>query len=168
MDLSKLSSVLFTEQSMWLVLTGAVVFGAILLLDKLKKEPNKPNTEALSEKEEINLVKGQQSIDFLERLIKEKYNYHLYLTLLPIYMDKKIPEKKIIDTTKEKIYVSVVGSLTNQVKTEMLKYFTEKGIEIFIHEKIIILMNETDFKASDSIGQHLFSEIRDHDLKKIL
>ncbi len=116
---------------------------------------------------DVDLIEGQQAIDFLERLIKEKYNYYLYLKLLPIYLDRKIPEKNIVEEVKSKIYVSVVGSLTRGVKNEILKFFTEKGIEIFVHEKIVILMNETDFQASDKFTEG-FREITIGNVDKMI
>ncbi len=127
----------------------------------------KYKTQILTPKLELNFTKGQEAIDFLERLIKEKYNYYMYLELLPIYLDRKIPEKNIIKTIREKIYVSVVGSLTRNVKEEMLKYFTEKGIEIFVNEKIIILMNETDFRAAEKFTEE-FREINMSNIDKLL
>ncbi len=125
----------------------------------------KPSTESHIG---VDLQKGQLAIDYLQRLISEKYNYYMYLDLLPIYLDRKIPEKNIIKDVKEKIYVSVVGSLTKPVKQEILKFFTEKGIEIFVHESIVIHMNKTDFQASDSVNSRFISDLRDADIDKIL
>lgn len=115
----------------------------------------------------LDLTKGGESIDFLERLIREKYNYYMYLELLPIYLDRKIPEKNIIKEIKEKIYVSVVGSLTNEVKQEILRFFTERGIEIFVHEKIVIMMNETDFSAAERFSE-AFREISLTNVSKLI
>ncbi len=127
----------------------------------------KIEVEKLEEIKPVSLVKGQEAIDFIERLIKEKYNYYMYLELLPIYLDHKIPEKNKIKVIKEKIYVSVVGSLTRHVKSEILDFFTEKGIEIFIHEKIIILMNETDFRSTERFTES-FREITANNVSQII
>jgi hypothetical protein len=115
----------------------------------------------------INPDEGQDALNFLDRIIKEKYNYHLYLILLPIYSDNKIPEKKVINELKEKIYVSVVGSLTHPVKKEILRFFTEKGIELYVHERIVILMNETDFRAVDKFNE-AFRDLNKNNIEKIL
>ncbi len=133
-------------------------------LFRTKSTPVEAKTE---DETEVDLIEGQQAIDFLERLIKEKYNYYLYLKLLPIYLDHKIPEKNIVEEVKSKIYVSVVGSLTRGVKNEILKFFTEKGIEIFVYEKIVILMNETDFQASDRFTEG-FREINVGNVDKMI
>ncbi len=116
---------------------------------------------------DIDLRKGQLAMDFLERLIREKYNYYMYLELLPIYLDRKIPEKNTIKNIKEKIYVSVVGSLTRSVKHEILNFFTEKGIEIFVNEKIIIMMNETDFRSAEKFTE-AFREINANNVDRII
>jgi hypothetical protein len=107
----------------------------------------------LTNEKVIDLVHGQETLNFIDRIVKEKYSYHLYLTLMPIYLDRKIPEKKKIQELKEKIYVAVVGSLSVSVKNEVLRFFTEKGIEIYVHERIIILMNETDFKNAEKFTE---------------
>ncbi len=130
------------------------------------EDENQDNQEIVDTKL-IDLDEGQNAIAYLERLIKEKYNYYKYLELLPIYLDRKIPEKKIIKEIKEKVYVSVVGSLTHNVKKEILRFFTEKGIEIFVHEKIIIHMNETDLRASEKTTES-FRELTVGNIDKII
>jgi hypothetical protein len=115
----------------------------------------------------IDLTQGQDNLNFLDRMIKEKFNYHLYLTLMPIYFDGKIPEKKVIKDLKENIYVTVVGSLSNVVKKEMLRFFTEKGIELYVHERIIILLNETDFRSSEKFKE-AFRDLNVRNVDKIL
>jgi len=104
--------------------------------------------EDIQSKEHIDFVYIQEAMKFMDNIIDSKYNYYLYNVLMPIYLDKKIPEKKLVETTKEKIYVSVVGGLTPSVKKSILEFFTEKGIEIYIHERIIVLMNRTDFHST--------------------
>ncbi len=144
-----------------------VVF--VLIIRALDNRPTK-NTEAGVEAEvevEIDLKQGQAAMDYLERLILAKYNYYMYLELLPIYLDQKIPEKNTVKKVKERIYVSVVGSLTRPVKNEILKYFSEKGIEIFIHEKIMIHMNETDFQTSSKFSE-TFREINNTNIDKLI
>ena len=161
------------EQFLAYLFLGIMIISALVVLDRRIKNKVKKKEIQLKEKEvhectsEINVVEGMKVIDFLERIIKEKYNYHMYLTLLPIYMEKKIPEKKVITDLKEKIYVSVVGSLTKDVKHKILQFFTEKGIEIFIHEKIIIYMNETDFKSTEKFNE-AFREITPSNVDKII
>ena len=107
------------------------------IIKEFEKEKNKEYTD---------FKYSEDALKFIDKLIQSKYNYHLYTTLLPVYLDKKIPEKKMIETVKEKIYVSIVGGLTRETKKSILRFFTEKGIEIYINEKIIVLMNETDFR----------------------
>jgi maleate cis-trans isomerase len=161
------------EQFLTYVALAIIIITGLVFLDKKIKNNIKHKELEIKEKEiqectnEIDVVEGMKVIDFLERMIKEKYNYHMYLTLLPIYIDKKIPEKKVISDLKEKIYVSVVGSLTKDVKRKILQFFTEKGIEIYIHEKIIIFMNETDFRSAEKYNE-AFRDISVSNVDKIL
>ncbi len=158
-----------TEVMLAVVIIASFLIGVVAqtIKSKLKKTEKEIETEEVNEPAEIDLTKGQLAIDYLERIISEKYNYYKYLELLPIYLDNKIPEKKVIKETKEKIYVSVVGSLTTEVKRELLKFFTEKGIEIFVHEKIIIHMNQTDFRASEKLTES-FREITAGNVDKLM
>ncbi len=121
------------------------------------KEPE-PESKELIPIKEVDLTRGQVAMDFIDRLIQEKYNYYMYLELLPIYLDRKIPEKNVINKVKEKIYVSVVGSLSVDVKYEMLKFFTERGMEIYVNEKIVVMINRTDFKSAERFTES-FREI---------
>jgi heme exporter protein D len=157
-------------QYIWVGVFIIAIAILIYLIQKTNTD-NKTIDKEIQQEEEfiqkINITEGELILNFLDRFILEKYNYHKYLTLLPIYLDKKIPEKNIVQDVKEKIYVSVVGSLTKPVKSKILTFFTEKGIEIYIHEKIVILMNETDF-ASTGKYTEAFRDINLTNVDKIL
>jgi hypothetical protein len=141
-----------------------ISLGLYFFLTSLNKEKN---TNTPPPYKQMDFVKGEQALKFLDRIIKEKYTFHLYAKLLPIYLDKKIPEKNIVQEVKEKIYVSVVGSLSKDVKKNYLEYFTEKGIEIYINEKIMIYMNETDFRTAEKYTES-FRDLKPHEAEKLL
>ena len=134
---------------------------------------NKVNTllnerkELTKKLDQIDFRYASEAMSFLDKIIQEKYKFYMYSTLMPLYLDSKIPEKKMINEIKEKIYVSVVGSLTTETKKSILSFFTEKGVEIYIHEKIIGLMNETDFKASNKLNEK-FKDIRGKKLDTLI
>ena len=115
----------------------------------------------------VDFKYAEDAMKFLDKIIYEKYKYHLYTTLLPIYLDKQIPEKKMISDIKEKIYVSVVGSLTRETKKSILNFFTEKGIEIYIHEKIMVHMNETDFRSTEKFTE-AFRDIKSKNVDQLI
>jgi len=124
-------------------------------ISKAYKELEQKNSEYLQELEfkRIDFKYTEDAIKFLDKLIEDKYNFYMYTVLIPIYLDQKIPEKKMIHDIKEKIYVSVVGGLQTRTKKSILEFFTEKGIEIYVHEKILVLMNRTDFKTSSKYSE---------------
>jgi hypothetical protein len=162
------NTIIFIIISILVVLATTEIISYFKNQFKSKKEIESEKPKELPEStKEVDLSRGQMALDYLDRLIKEKYQYYLYLDLLPIYLDRKIPEKNIISKTKEKIYVSIVGSLTRDVKQEILKYFTEKGIEIYVNEKILIYMNETDFQTAQKYTES-FREMNVNDLDKLL
>jgi len=132
----------------------------ILARKKIKLLETKPPQKA-------NFEYNESALNFLDRLIENKYNFHMYTTLIPIYMDSKIPEKKTIKELKEKIYVSVVGGLSTKTKISILDFFTEKGVEIYIHERIMILMNKTDFKTSGKYTEG-FRNLKSNQIQNIM
>jgi len=107
---------------------------------------------------DVDFLYTKQGLSFLDDLIKTKYTFYMYSELMPTYLDSKVPEKSAVLELKEKIYVSVVGGLTQEVKKALLLTFTEKGIRIYINEKIMIHINETDFKISET-GSQSFKDI---------
>jgi uncharacterized protein YneF (UPF0154 family) len=131
------------------------------------KDKSAQKKPLLQNSQVFNFKSGQEALDYLDRLIKEKYTYQLYANLLPIYLDRKIPEKNIVKEIKEKIYVTTVGSLSPEVKREILKYFTQKGIEIYINEKIMIYMNETDFRTAEKFTES-FRDLKPDQVEKFL
>jgi hypothetical protein len=169
-----LENLLWTEPV--IIASMILIIGSLLILSHLwssfsskrnKGDKGEKNEDETKEVKEVDLKKALVALDFLNKIIKEKYNYYMYLDLLPVYIEKKIPEKKLIDKTKNKIYVSVVGSLSRSVKFEILNYFTEKGIEIYVNERIIILMNETDFESTEKYGG-TFRNISPSNVQKLL
>jgi len=127
-------------------------FAAVKKELKIKKEEN------------IDFNKAQEGIQFLDNVIKDKFNYHKYSDLFPAYLDNKVPEKKLIHELKNKIYISVVGGLSQNAKNTYLRYFNQKGMEIYIHEKIMILMNETDFKSAGNPNNFFLKNINKNNI----
>ena len=142
-------------------LTSIFLFGLILRRSKgfsaLQEQYLKLEEELRFKRTDFKYT--EDAIKFLDKLIEDKYNFYMYTVLIPIYLDHKIPEKKIIHDLKEKIYVSVVGGLQIRTKKSILEFFTEKGIEIYIHEKILVHMNKTDFKTAGKYSE-AFRELR--------
>jgi len=147
------------------------IIGIVLLIIALFfytiRNDKKEALKKLKAKPRIDFDEGQKVLDYLDRIIKDKYRYYLYTYFLPIYLDKKIPEKKTVDEIKKKIYVSVVGGITRETKDEILKYFTEKGIEIYINEKIMVFMNETDFQAEQKVTE-TFRDLKPELMEKVM
>jgi hypothetical protein len=148
-------------------LIGIAILGyifAIIFMISNRRNINKlKNNQEVIETLENDILKNEEikldfsyvsgSLAFMDQLIKDKYTFYLYSELMPIYLDNKIPEKSQIRKIKERIYVSVVGGLTIKTKKSLLDAFTEKGIRIYINEKIMILLNKTDFSTSNKYNE---------------
>jgi hypothetical protein len=160
---------MFNLEMVLLLITG-VFFSYIIYLQIKINNKNKKIKELLSlndRHKNVDFKYVEDAMKFLDKIIQEKYKYHLYATLLPVYLDKQIPEKKMISEIKEKIYVSVVGSLTSETKKSILNFFTEKGIEIYIHEKIMVHMNETDFRSTEKFTE-AFRDIKSKNVDQLI
>lgn len=116
---------------------------------------------------QLDIKEAQEVLDYLNNLIREKFNYHLHSKLLPLYVSGKIPETKIVKEIKENIYLSVTASISTQLKKIILKYFSPKGIELLIHEKIMTMINEVDFTMTKS-ERDVFKDITAKNISKIL
>ena len=136
------------------------IFGLIigLFFKEIKPKKKQPAPK-------IDMEEADKILNYLNRLIKEKYNYYMYLELLPLYMENKVPENKVIDSIKKKIYATVVGGFPHAMKQNILKYFTEKGIEVYINERILFYINQTDFKLNP---EENFKGIKSGNLEKFM
>ena len=114
----------------------------------------------------VNFKTASDALEFINKITEEKFNFYLFGELLPLYQKSKIPETSVITEIKNSIYLSITASLTSDMKLEILKFFTKKGVEMHIHEKIMLLMNKIDYTlTSDSKN---FNEINPNNIHKIL
>lgn len=149
-----------------------ISFGSFIYIlnDISKKKQNEANElpEYFSEiPAKLDIKEAQEVLDYLNNLIREKFNYHLHSKLLPLYVSGKIPETKVVKEIKENIYLSVTASVSPQLKKIILKYFSSKGVELLIHEKIMTMINEVDFTMTKS-EKDVFKDITAKNISKIL
>jgi len=114
----------------------------------------------------VNFKTASEALEFINKITEEKFNFYLFGELLPLYQKSKIPETSVITEIKNSIYLSITASLTSDMKLEILKFFTKKGIEMHIHEKIMLLMNKIDYTLTS--GSKNFNEINPNNIHKIL
>ena len=100
----------------------------------------------------IRTEDGQRIKSFIKELVHDKFDYFLYKDILPIYNDGKIPESKTIDNIKNSIYLSITAGLSIKQKKAALDHFSVKGIEMIIHEYVIVLFNKVDYKINLTNG----------------
>jgi len=114
----------------------------------------------------VDFKDGQDMFKYLDQLIHENFNYYLYSHLLPIYMEGKTPDKKTTNDLKQKIFISIVGSISENMKNRILLYFSEKGIKIYINQKIMVHVNKVDFKAHGETNS--FNNIKLNNIKSFI
>lgn len=161
------------------ILLASIFIFALVLMDKKNKDKNA--TKAKKEADEIKAKQQEESktnsltmqearevIDYMNLLIQEKFNYHLHSKLLPLYVSGKTPEIKVIKEIKDHIYLSIITSLSPALKNKILKYHTNKGLDIMIHERIMSLLNEIDFTMTKNKSGEVFKGINMQNVDKIL
>jgi hypothetical protein len=110
-----------------------------------KKISGQMNTKV----ENINFQTAKEALRFLDDQIQKKFEFYTYSQLLPLYHKNTIPEEKVIREIKDKIYIDIVGSFNLELKKEYQKFFTKQGVEIYINQTILILLNKLDFQLSE-------------------
>ena len=123
-------------------------FGYYMNLNKNKKL-FKEEIKEIEETHEIDFQKVQAAEKILDNLIKTNFKVQFYLEFLPVYLDKKVPEKSLINKAKQNIYISVIGKLTPDYLKILLSVYNKKGLEMLIHEKILVMINELDYSFSE-------------------
>jgi len=132
------------------IILGVVIIGWLIYLT-IKSLKHQPPTI-------IDFNDAQSAITFLNIMIKEKYNYYNYIKLLPLYNELKIPENKLIQEIKHTIFLNIRGSLSEEITSNLLKYFSRKGLDIYINEKIIVFINQVDYNIKTNQSQKITSE----------
>ena len=148
----------------WTIVASFLIVAVLGLVLVNKEAPieNKIETKITA----VSVNEAQEVLVYLNALIQEKFNYHLYSKLLTTYSDNRVPEVKDIKKIKEHIYLSVTTSLAVGFKKTILRYHTVKGIEVIIHERVMTLLNEVDFTMTNK--KDGFKELNLKNLSKII
>lgn len=113
----------------------------------------------------LDIKEAKEILLFINDIIREKFNHQMYSKLLPNYIANKsidlATHKDIID----RIYTTVTITLTPGIRKKIKKYYTTKGIELLIKERVISLISEVDFNMGNSKNKKAIMD--DFDSKSI-
>jgi len=101
----------------------------------------------------IDIGTSKSIKNFIIDLVDDRFNYYLYTEILPLYMSNKKLDKTMIQEIKEKIFIEISLFLSKEQKKYISNYFTQKGIQIFIYERVVILINKIDLSFYKNIDQ---------------
>jgi len=133
------------------VIAGAI--GSLFFTYRLYNE----NKELMKKKEDKKIIKenlfedlkiGKESVEQLNNLVQEKFNYYLYKDILPVYVSSKTQKfnKEDFKKLKDKFYNDVLISVSPSLKKGLQKSLSPDGIGLLIHEKFGYLFNKVDSK----------------------
>jgi len=114
----------------------------------------------------IDVSKYEERRKFLDDFILLNFKISLYTEILPLYNTNKSLQKKQINEIRNKIFAGVIGKLRPEILNLYFDYFTEKGFEMYVHEKIWFLLNEVDYKYKEK-GE-FFKDVNLRTLNKII
>jgi hypothetical protein len=119
---------------------------------KIKKDDDvKENEKSKQSDSKIEHLKAKYVMDFINDLIKRKYEYYLYKDILPVYIGNEFSKKEKFSKErflelKEFFFNDIFMSLSPEMKKELVSLFSPSGIEIYIHQQFATYFNKTDAK----------------------
>jgi len=135
------------------LISGALAFliGMLLFIIDTRKKNKTKEMKKPENLLSISPVNGKYAMDFLNDLIKKKYEYYLYKDILPVYIGNEYSKKEKFTKErfleiKEFFFNDIFMSLSPEMKKEIVKLFSASGIEIYIHQQFATYFNKTDAK----------------------
>jgi len=164
------------QEYLWLypIIIGALAFliGMLLfVIDTRHKSKVIQELKETKQKESksnnfkgIEPPKAKFIMEFLNDLIKKKYEYYLYKDILPVYIGneyskkEKFSKEKFLEL-KEFFFNDIYMSLSPEIKNDIITLFSKSGIEIYIHQQFATYFNKTDAKflnTEEDIKDNMF------------
>lgn len=85
-------------------------------------------------------------LNVFDNLLLSKFNYYIHVHFLANFEKRKEISKETIRGIKEEYYIDVSSTLKSEQKYKLLEIFSNKGIEMYIHQFFLQKLNELDVK----------------------
>ena len=132
-----------------LVLLIAISTFGFILYKKLK-ELNLVKTQLENTIVKLKAPMGTDDIikylNIFDKLLLTKFNYYIHVHFLANFEKKKEISKEAIKNIKQEFYVDVSSTLRMEQKYKLLDIFSDRGIELYIHQFFLQKLNELDVK----------------------
>ena len=122
-------------------------------INNINKELEKITSEKNAIEKKYNAISIQDtdaSLNFLNKLLDLKFGYYLNTFLIANFVNDKDLDKKEIKKLKDDFYLDVSNTLNTQQKYNLLRVFSQKGIELYIHQTFLKLFNDANIKFKNS------------------
>lgn len=143
-----------------LLILTAMLIGTSFMIIRYKKTIRNIKEELINTIQEktkiekkyqiISIQDTDASLDFLNKLLDIKFGYYLNTFLIAYFVNDKELDKKEIKKLKDDFYLDISNTLNNQQKNNLLRVFSQKGIELYIHQTFLRLLNDANIKFRDS------------------
>ena len=145
------------------IIAGVTVITTVIALLVHRSLHKKNTKEVVKSTESVSAKEALVIISLLDEMMLTKFRYYLSSYLLPYFIKDQEIEKKTIKKLKEDFYIDVSSVFNAQLKMTFLKVFDQKGIEIYIHQTFLRLLNESNIQYNKqdggTISQSMLNEI---------
>jgi len=123
-----------------IILSVSTVISYIIIKNrKLESNERIQLTSQLSIDDTINYQK------FFDNLLLVKFNFYANQYLANMLKGKSV-DKSEIKSGKDQFYIDVSSTLNKYQKEQLLKIYSERGIELYIHQSFLRMLNDIDIK----------------------
>ena len=112
--------------------------------NKVNLNTNSNTNSNIDSNIDLKVNEADELINFLDKIIKTKFNFYFINEILPYYQAGEKIDKPTLKEIQERFYIDVSALLNKNFKKLYKKYFTTQGIEIYINEKFIYFINKFD------------------------
>ncbi len=116
----------------------------IYKISYISKTNNTTNTSTNTSK--INIIEHSNILTFLNTILEQKFEYYLNTYFLAELSMNKELQKKDIKKYKDMYFLDISNMLNNETKQFIQKVFTQKGIELYIHQTFLKHLSAYDIK----------------------
>lgn len=134
-----------------LVITNTIFFTLFIIFKQRDKKMNSVLNKTRKEfndyvKSDLPIKESKEVFEFLNELILVKFKYYLNVHFMANFASDKEIDKKDIKKFKNDFYLDVSSTLNDKQKNRLLKVFSQKGIELYLHQSFLRLFNDANIK----------------------
>ena len=142
--------------------------GISIFLWTLLFKANKSNKNIVKAKvEPMHIDDVTKTLDFFNSILELKFQYYLNTYFIAYFVNDKDLDIKDIKKYKKDFYMDVSKMLCDDQKNQLLKVFSIEGIELYIHQTFLRLLNSYNIKFKNSNSGNLVDDVHTRTLQAI-